>query len=66
MSAKIVYNEQCRVIDFTSEREAYAYYVKIAEKYEVLNYNQYKNDNNNARRYTLDITFRTRERDLLK
>jgi len=66
MSYKIVYHEQRKVIDFTSEREAYSYYVKIAENYEVLNYNQYTNDNNNARRYTLDITFRTRERDLLK
>ena len=66
MSAKIVYNEQRKIIDFTSEGEAYNYYLKIAEKYEVLNYNQYKNNNGNKRKYSLDITFRTRERDLLK
>lgn len=66
MSAKLVYHEQRKVIDFTSEKEAYNYYLKIAEKYEVLDYKQYKNNNENKRIYSLDICYRTRERDLLK
>lgn len=66
MSYKIVYHEQRKIIDFTSEREAYAYYMKIADLYEVLDYKQYKNNNENTRKYSLDITFRTRERDILK